>query len=127
MPGFFRRRSNNEFNGDDSDPLTNVMLPSIYETQEEREARIAIQLEEKKRSDAIDEEINRQRLENKKAPRCVRVLLLGVFLQLYLMVHLMTFNLIVKVKVNQVFYPTRPCFNCLCSLCSLREIHYTEE
>ncbi|KAF9047374.1 guanine nucleotide-binding protein alpha-4 subunit [Panaeolus papilionaceus] len=77
MPGFFRRRSNNEFNGDDSDPLTNVMLPSIYETQEEREARIAIQLEEKKRSDAIDEEINRQRLENKKAPRCVRVLLLG--------------------------------------------------
>ncbi|PPQ98404.1 hypothetical protein CVT24_004083 [Panaeolus cyanescens] len=77
MPGFFRRRSTVDLNADDSDPLSRVLLPSIYETLEEREARIALQLEEKKRSDAIDEEINRQKLENKKAPRCVRVLLLG--------------------------------------------------
>lgn len=75
MPKFLRRRSTHELEKDD--PLTRAIAPPENETPEEREARLLAQAEAQKRSDAIDEEINRQRIADRKAPKCVRVLLLG--------------------------------------------------
>lgn len=78
MPKFsaLRRRSIRG-DPDKDDPLARVIAPPENETQAEYAARLAAEEEAQKRSDAIDEEINRQRLENKRAPKSVRVLLLG--------------------------------------------------
>ncbi|KAF8973195.1 guanine nucleotide-binding protein alpha-4 subunit [Flammula alnicola] len=76
MPLFLRRRLT-LLDPEKDDPLTKAMAPPENETPEELEARLAAQAEAQQRSDAIDEEINRQRIEMKKAPKCVRVLLLG--------------------------------------------------
>ncbi|KAJ8076936.1 hypothetical protein PM082_001359 [Marasmius tenuissimus] len=61
----------------DDDPLTRAMAPPADETPSQREARLLTELEAKKRSDAIDEEINQQRLAEKKEQAPVKVLLLG--------------------------------------------------
>ncbi|KAF8906474.1 guanine nucleotide-binding protein alpha-4 subunit [Gymnopilus junonius] len=78
MPKFsaLRRRS---IRGDPErdDPLSRAIAPPENESQEEYAARLATEEEAQKCSDAIDEEINRQRLENKRAPKSIRVLLLG--------------------------------------------------
>lgn len=70
----FRRRI--DINSED-DPLSRAIAPPPNETQEEKDTRIAAEAEAQKRSDAIDEEINRQRTAEKKSPKFVRVLLLG--------------------------------------------------
>jgi hypothetical protein len=62
--------------GEDDDPLTKAMAPPPHETEAERLERLAAEKEAQKRSDAIDEEINQQRMAEKKV-KCVRVLLLG--------------------------------------------------
>ena len=72
---FLRRHAT--FDHEKDDPLTKAIAPPENETNEEREARLLSQAEAQKRSDAIDEEINRQRAADKRAPKCVRVLLLG--------------------------------------------------
>jgi hypothetical protein len=77
MPLFLKRRITMALEGDSADPLAIAIAPPRDESPEEREARLAAQAEAQKRSDAIDEEINRQRLEIKRAPKSVRVLLLG--------------------------------------------------
>lgn len=64
-------------NGSVDDPLSLLMQPPEDESAEEREARFAAEAEAQLRSNAIDEEISRQRQELKKAPKPVRVLLLG--------------------------------------------------
>lgn len=61
---------------EDDDPLTRAMAPPPNETEAERQERLAAEKEAQKRSDAIDEELNRQRLAERKV-KCVRVLLLG--------------------------------------------------
>ncbi|KAF8629170.1 hypothetical protein AX17_005755 [Amanita inopinata Kibby_2008] len=63
--------------GGDEDPLTKAIAPSPDETPEQRDARLREEKEAQLRSDAIDEEINRQRIAEKKGPKCVRLLLLG--------------------------------------------------
>lgn len=73
MPQFSRRI---DINFDD-DPLSRAIAPPPNETQEEKDARIAAEAEAQRRSDAIDEEINRQRIAEKKSPKFIRVLLLG--------------------------------------------------
>jgi hypothetical protein len=73
MPHFRRRI---DINSDD-DPLSRAIAPPLNETQEEKDARIAAEAEAQRRSDAIDEEINRQRIAEKKSPKFIRVLLLG--------------------------------------------------
>ncbi|PFH52074.1 hypothetical protein AMATHDRAFT_57911 [Amanita thiersii Skay4041] len=60
----------------DEDPLTSALAPPPNETPEERATRLQYEKEAQVRSDAIDEEINRQRLAEKKESKCVRVLLL---------------------------------------------------
>ncbi|KIM45068.1 hypothetical protein M413DRAFT_441725 [Hebeloma cylindrosporum] len=72
---FLRRRSTLDLERDD--PLAWALAPPENESPLEQAARLAAQADAQKRSDAIDEEINRQRLEIKKAPKPVRVLLLG--------------------------------------------------
>jgi len=69
----FNRRAGQ---GDD-DPLSILMQPPEGETPEELRARLIAEAEAEKRSNAIDEEISRQRQELKKFPKPVRVLLLG--------------------------------------------------
>ncbi|KAG5638788.1 hypothetical protein H0H81_010017 [Sphagnurus paluster] len=68
------RQSENR--GQDDDPLTRAMAPPPNETDAEREARLQAEKEAQRRSDAIDEELNRQRIQEKKV-HCVRILLLG--------------------------------------------------
>ena len=75
MSRFLRRHSTVDMEYDD--PLTRAMAPPVNETSGEREARLLAQAEAQRRSDAIDEEINGQRNMDKKAPKCVRILLLG--------------------------------------------------
>jgi guanine nucleotide-binding protein alpha-1 subunit len=62
---------------EDRDPLAAVTAPPPNESAEERNARIAAEHAATQRSKAIDEEINKQRNADKKAPKAVKVLLLG--------------------------------------------------
>ena len=75
MSRFLRRRS--LLDPDRDDPLAKAIAPPENETPQQLHDRLAAEAEAQKRSDAIDEEINRQRSELKKAPKSVRVLLLG--------------------------------------------------
>ena len=61
----------------DDDPLTRAIAPPPDETPTQREERIRAEQEAKRISDSIDEEINRERVAAKKAPRPVKILLLG--------------------------------------------------
>lgn len=63
--------------GDDSDPLAAVLAPPPNETPAERERRLQAEAEAKRISDAIDEEIQAQAKAEKKAPKPIKVLLLG--------------------------------------------------
>lgn len=73
MPKFRRTHDSNN----DEDPLAKVLAPRPDETPKEREIRLAEEAEAQRRSDAIDEELNKQRLAERKAPKCIRILLLG--------------------------------------------------
>ncbi|KAH0834857.1 hypothetical protein J3R83DRAFT_10481 [Lanmaoa asiatica] len=61
----------------DDDPLTRAIAPPPNETAAERELREAAEQEAKRVSDTIDEELNRQRIADKKNPKPVKILLLG--------------------------------------------------
>ncbi|KAI9460793.1 G-alpha-domain-containing protein [Boletus coccyginus] len=61
----------------DDDPLTRAIAPPPNETPAQRELRIAAEQEAKRVSDAIDDELNRQRIADKKNPKPVKILLLG--------------------------------------------------
>lgn len=78
MPKFKRSHDYNYNN--DEDPLTKAIAPPPDETPKERQIRLAEEAEAQRRSDAIDEELNRQRMAEKKAPKCIRILLLGAWL-----------------------------------------------
>jgi guanine nucleotide-binding protein alpha-1 subunit len=58
------------------DPLAHVFAPPPDESDLEKEKRIRAEEEAKRRSDAIDEEINKQR-NSRKTSRPVKILLLG--------------------------------------------------
>lgn len=61
----------------DEDPLYKLMQPPEDETPEQRHTRLLAEAEAQEKSNAIDEEINKQRQEMKKGLKPVRVLLLG--------------------------------------------------
>lgn len=63
----------------DDDPLTRAMAPPPGETLEERDLRLAAEQEAKRISDAIDDDLNRQRIAEKKSPKAIKILLLGAF------------------------------------------------
>lgn len=65
------------FLSSDGDPLAYVMQPPPNETEEQRQARLAAEAEAKRISDAIDEELQRQAKAEKRAPKPVKILLLG--------------------------------------------------
>lgn len=60
------------------DPLAHVFAPPPNESQHDKENRVRAEQEAKKRSDAIDEEINKQRA-SRKNTKPVKILLLGEF------------------------------------------------
>ncbi|KLO10580.1 G-alpha-domain-containing protein [Schizopora paradoxa] len=62
---------------DTDDPLTRAMAPPHNETESERAERLRAEAEAKRVSDMIDEELNRQRIAEKKGPKPVKMLLLG--------------------------------------------------
>jgi len=70
-------RPQESFYYNDDDPLTRAIAPPPNESPAEREIRLAAETAALKRSQAIDEELNKQRINDKKT-RCVRVLLLGM-------------------------------------------------
>jgi hypothetical protein len=76
----------------DEDPLSIAIAPPPDESEEQREARIRAEKQAKKISDAIDDELNRQRIAEKKAVKPVKVLLLGssTFLPIFITLTLST-------------------------------------
>ena len=64
---------------DDSDPLAQAISPPPDESEEEMQVRVQHEMEAKRISDAIDDDLDRQRAEQKRAPKPIRVLLLGEF------------------------------------------------
>ncbi|KAH9477409.1 Guanine nucleotide-binding protein alpha-4 subunit [Psilocybe cubensis] len=60
---------------DDNDPLS--IHPPIFETSEERAARLASEQHAKEVSDNIDEELEQQRVLEGKGPKPIKILLLG--------------------------------------------------
>ena len=60
----------------DDDPLS--IRPPIFETHDERTARLAIEGRAKAISDGIDEELEKARVLERKGPKAIKVLLLGV-------------------------------------------------
>ncbi|KAF7350499.1 hypothetical protein MVEN_01355500 [Mycena venus] len=71
MPTKIRRRSMDE------DPFGMVLAPPEGETGEQREVRLLLEKEAKEISDSIDEQLSREKAQEKKGPRPVKVLLLG--------------------------------------------------
>ncbi|KAG6334849.1 hypothetical protein ID866_4239 [Astraeus odoratus] len=61
----------------EDDPLTRAIAPPANETQQQREERMRTEQEAKRVSDAIDEELNKQRIADKKSPKPIKILLLG--------------------------------------------------
>ncbi|KIM27401.1 hypothetical protein M408DRAFT_169642 [Serendipita vermifera MAFF 305830] len=61
----------------DSDPLSRVLKPASGESPQERQARLEQEAEAKRISDAIDEQLRREKVEKTKARKEIRVLLLG--------------------------------------------------
>lgn len=61
----------------DNDPITAALAPPANETPAEREARVLAEKQAKVVSDAIDDELNRQRSAEKRGAKPLKVLLLG--------------------------------------------------
>jgi guanine nucleotide-binding protein subunit alpha len=62
----------------DTDPLAKVLEPPPNESPAEREARLFDEANAKRVSDSIDEELERQRMAEKRGPKAIKVLLLGM-------------------------------------------------
>ena len=71
------------------DPLTLAMAPPPDETEEQKAERLNAEAEAKRISDLIDEELNKQRQAERRGPRPVKLLLLGVYKGL---VHLLNYS-----------------------------------
>ncbi|KAJ7721957.1 guanine nucleotide binding protein, alpha subunit [Mycena maculata] len=71
MPTKVRRRSV------DDDPFTMALAPPEGETDEQRDVRLLLEKEAREISNSIDEQLSREKKENQKGPRPVKVLLLG--------------------------------------------------
>jgi guanine nucleotide-binding protein subunit alpha len=63
----------------DDDPLAAITAPPHDETPEQRQIREAAEAEAKRISDEIDERLRRERENDKKKKRPVKLLLLGMF------------------------------------------------
>lgn len=63
---------------EDIDPLS--IQPPQFESDEEKAHRIAIEEAAKAISDRIDEELERARIAERRAPKPVKILLLGEFM-----------------------------------------------
>lgn len=63
--------------GGGPDPLAYAMTPPPDETEEAKKERLQEERRAKQRSDAIDEEIEAQRIAAKKGPKPIKILLLG--------------------------------------------------
>lgn len=63
--------------GGGSDPLAHILAPPADETEEAKAERISAEKRAKQRSDAIDEEIEAQRIAARRGPKPVKILLLG--------------------------------------------------
>lgn len=61
----------------DDDPLTQAIAPPTNESQHQRELRMRAEQEAQRISDAIDDELNRQRIADKRSPKPIKILLLG--------------------------------------------------
>ncbi|KAF8804482.1 G-alpha-domain-containing protein [Phlegmacium glaucopus] len=64
-----------KYNADDDDPL--AIRPPLFETTEERNARLTIEQEAKAISDRIDVDLEKAVLSEKRGPKPIKILLLG--------------------------------------------------
>lgn len=66
----------------DEDPLTLALAPPPDETPEQRATREAAEIEAKRVSDEIDEQIRKEREAERKKKKPVKLLLLGTYTSL---------------------------------------------
>lgn len=83
------------------DPLAHIFAPPPNESHHDKENRIKAEQEAKKRSDAIDEEINRERNARKNS-KPVKILLLGEYSAHFSFARIADHLIVRQVKVNQV-------------------------
>jgi guanine nucleotide-binding protein alpha-1 subunit len=62
----------------DTDPFAKVLAPPQTESPSERQARLLDEAKAKRLSDSIDDELEKQRIAEKRGPSAVKVLLLGI-------------------------------------------------
>ena len=63
----------------DSDPFSHLLKPAAGETPQERQARLEAEAQARKISDAIDEQLRKEKVEKTKSRKEIRILLLGTF------------------------------------------------
>ncbi|TFK39288.1 guanine nucleotide binding protein, alpha subunit [Crucibulum laeve] len=61
----------------ENDPISFALKPPLDETPADREVRLRLEKEAKHVSDAIDEELDRQRVAERRGPKPIKILLLG--------------------------------------------------
>jgi hypothetical protein len=66
-----------KFRSSDHDPLTAAIAPPPNETPAERAARLLEEVEARRVSDEIDEQLKQERASRRRQRPCVKVLLLG--------------------------------------------------
>lgn len=61
----------------DDDPFATVLAPPEGETAEQRDVRLLLEKEAKEISDSIDDQLSKEKAQEKRGPKPVKVLLLG--------------------------------------------------
>lgn len=79
-------RSKLERASPDDDPLTRALAPPWNESPAERDARLRNEAAAKAHSDAIDADLEKQRATEKRGPKPLKVLLLGEYAGILLVV-----------------------------------------
>lgn len=62
----------------DIDPLAKVLEPPPDESPAQRTARLLDEAKAKRLSDSIDDELEKQRMAEKRGPKAIKLLLLGM-------------------------------------------------
>jgi len=112
----------------DDDPLAQAIAPPANESQHQRELRMRAEQEAQRISDAIDEELNRQRTADKKSPKAIKILLLGpsvhTILAVVLLIHPPRRT---QAKVNPVSVPPLSPPAMRSPPCALRQVDDAEK
>ncbi|KAI0310022.1 guanine nucleotide binding protein, alpha subunit [Amylostereum chailletii] len=102
------------------DPISAALEPPLNETEDARQARVAAETKATQISEQIDAQIEKDRVAQRRAPRAVKVLLLGAFLSARKSTTLKNFQLMASPKA---FRSERVIWRAVIQLNVVRSIH----